>query len=90
MRIDVTRKHIIFGKPSGASTCAVALAIHEVVPDDYVAIIVTEARIGEAWYSGAHCRYKLPREVQDFIIKFDSTLWLFRWFMKPFSFELDI
>lgn len=92
MIINVTRKHIRNGLRKSAGMCPVALAVKECthIYDDYVAVTQDEIRIGDSCYYGEYVSYSNPPEVTHFIKEFDNRKYFRWWYIKPFSFELEL
>lgn len=87
--VKVTQDHINKGKPKSNCDCAIALAIRSMLPTVVVPYGLSRVGVYYRWarvFSSRGWVYPdLPREAQDFIIKFDSGQ-----SVSPFEFELEI
>lgn len=83
MRISVTRKHISRGRQGCATLCPVAMALNDILPIGYQALVFeTEIRI----QNGQKLEFHSPRSVERFVRAFDTKKSL----VNPFSFNLKV
>lgn len=81
MKVSVSQEDIAGGMPGSVFSCPVALAIKRAVPEaDEVIVAVSKAyaHVGDCLVS-----YRLPLDVQGFIISFDMEHPV-----QPFTFEM--
>jgi hypothetical protein len=82
LTINVTERHIKEGTRGDCGYCPVALAVGEVIDSPQTEISVGHERV---IIFDTHQRAILPPEARQFISLFDK-----RYYVKPFSFEVDL
>lgn len=85
MIVDVTQSHIDQGKAGDCSACPIALALKELIPDNFsVSVKFTVAHIVSHTYNTFRT-IPLPKSAIEFIMDFDK-----HFPMSPFKFEVDL
>lgn len=78
MQVKVLQHHIDEGKRGVGSSCAIALAIMEALPE------VRDVYVGAMIAINGVAAYAAPPDVRNFVMRFD-----FFEPVEPFTFELD-
>jgi hypothetical protein len=97
LNIKLRRRHIMKGECRSTSKCAGALAICELLPEQYVArvmdsnvLVYEKDANGIAIYPPV-TNIKLPRSMQRFIARFDkATTATAKRQLEPFTFQLKL
>jgi len=88
MKIEVTEDHIALGLVGSCAQCPVALAVKSILREGYGAR-VTVKMISIIRGAQCHTQYEVPKNVSDFIARFDLRGSGDR-LPKPFSFDLEL